>query len=265
MPARQELAPASAAPCGEAPRGGSARDAGDPPSGLSLAINIPAFRLDVRDAATIRSYPVAVGLPKYPTPRGSFRVHEIVWNPRWVPPPSDWARDEHPRPPGSDNPMGRVKMRVTGLVFVHGTPLEGSLGSAASHACVRMANADAIAVARLVQRRALPELADAAIDSVLADSTRTRTFVLERQVPVIVRYELAEVLRDTLWLYPNVYALRISTRGAAMQALARAGVDTGAIDRATLGRAVRAARRRAVGSALADLAPPLAPADPGRP
>ena len=228
---------------------------------LSIEINVPAYRLDVRDGDTTWSYRVAVGQRRYPTPIGRFGVSEVVWNPWWVPPASDWARDERTTPPGADNPMGQVKLRITELVFVHGTPLVGSLGTAGSHACVRMANADAIAVARRVHRRATPALTDAAIDSILADSTHSRRFAVAPPVPVIVRYDLAEVLRDSLWIYPNVYALRTADpRAHAMRALAGVGVDTATVDATALRDVLRAGRRQVAGVPMAVVAP-VAPAN----
>ena len=233
---------------------GLARRGPPQPPPLAISINVPAYRLDVRDGDSTWSYRVAIGLPRYPTPRGSFAVREVTWNPGWIPPASDWARDERPQGPGPENPMGRVKLRLTDLVFVHGTPLEASLGRAASHACVRMANADAIALARRVLRRAAPQVSDALVDSLLADSTRTRTLAVASPVPVTVRYELAEVRRDTLWAYPDVYAVRgASARADAMRALAGAGGDTLRVDAALLDSLLRTARRGAAGVLVADV------------
>lgn len=42
-----------------------------------------------------------------------------MWNAWWRPTESDWARKERPTAPGWDNPVGRVKLHVTGLVFLH--------------------------------------------------------------------------------------------------------------------------------------------------
>jgi hypothetical protein len=116
---------------------------------------VPAYRLDVIEQGVVtRSISVAVGQPRYPTPLGHFRIDYVVWNPWWRPPASDRAWKERPQAPGWQNPVGRVKLHVTGLVFLHGTPLVESRGTAASHACVRMSNEDAIALARLVHDRA---------------------------------------------------------------------------------------------------------------
>ena len=245
---------APVAPCEVTTRGAAGERAErDTAPSLVIDINVPAYRLEARDGDSTWSFRVAVGTPRYPTPRGAFRVREIVWNPWWVPPASDWARDARVTPPGPENPMGRVKLRITDLVFVHGTPLESSVGSAASHACVRMTNADAITLARLVHRRATPEVPAAVLDSALADSTRPRRFVVSRTVPVTVRYDVAEVRRDSLWVYPDVYRLRRSPRADAMLALAAAGADTLRVKSAALDALLRDARRRAAGAALADL------------
>src|SRR5688500_11890243 len=173
---------------------------------LRLVLNVPAYRLDVVEQGTVtRSISVAVGQPKYRTPIGHFRLDYAVWNPWWRPPASEWARKERPKAPGWSNPVGRVKLHVTGLVFLHGTPLEGSLGTAASHACVRMSNADAIELARLVHSRAGPPTPPTLLDELVADTSRTRTLVLSQTVPVDIEYRLAEVRDDDLVLYVDVY------------------------------------------------------------
>src|SRR6187200_1614464 len=46
----------------------------------------------IEDGDVVRTYGVAVGSRKHPTPTGSYWTGRIVWNPRWVPPPSEWAR-----------------------------------------------------------------------------------------------------------------------------------------------------------------------------
>ena len=218
---------------------------------LRLMLNVPAYRLDVVEQGVVtRSIDVAVGQPKYRTPVGHFRIDYTVWNPWWRPPASDWARKERPQPPGWSNPVGRVKLHVTGLVFLHGTPLEGSLGTAASHACVRMTNADAIALARLVHAHAGPPMPPTLLDELVADTTRTRTLALSRSVPIDIEYALAEVRDTDLVLYFDVYryaASRVPTVEAqAVRALQASGRDTAAIDLVRLRQLVRSARRATV-------------------
>jgi hypothetical protein len=214
---------------------------------LQLALNIPSFRLDVFEhGELLRSYPVATGMPRYRTPVGSFRIDYLVWNPWWRPPDSEWAKKERPQPPGWKNPVGRVKMHVHELVFLHGSPFESSMGAAASHACIRMRNADAMALARLVHSHAGPELSSATLDSLVADTTRTRHLVLTRAVPIHLRYELAEIQGSIVTLYRDVYQFggtRVPDgRASVMRALAGHGFDTVRVDTVRLRALVRAAR-----------------------
>jgi murein L,D-transpeptidase YcbB/YkuD len=108
---------------------------------LSMSANISSRTLTVRRGGeVINSYSVAVGSRKYPTPRGSYTVQKIVWNPAWIPPDSKWAEDKRPTGPGDpDNPMKVVKIFFREpAYFIHGTAATGSLGEAASHGCIRM-------------------------------------------------------------------------------------------------------------------------------
>lgn len=164
--------------------------------GLRLVLNAAAYRLDVYEGGErTRSYTVAVGMPGHRTPSGSFRISKIIWNPWWNPPSRAWARDAQRTPPGPGNPMGRVKMYFRNLYFIHGTPNEASLGSAASHGCVRMANEDAIELARLVHRYGSPEVSRSTIDGLVEDSRDTRTIHLARPIPLEIVYGGAAAAR----------------------------------------------------------------------
>ena len=223
----------------------------DTTTNLRLALNVPAYRLDVLQGGGVtRSIRVAIGQPKYRTPLGRFGIDYVVWNPWWHPPASEWARRERPKAPGWSNPVGRVKLHVHGLVFLHGTPSESSLGTPASHACVRMSNADAIALARLLHARAGPTLAPASLDSLVADTARTRTIVFARAVRIDIVYELAEVRDGELWLYPDVYGFAgarvASIEAQAIQALQRAGRDSAELRITRLRALADSAHRAAV-------------------
>jgi hypothetical protein len=223
----------------------------DTSTDLRLALNVPAYRLDVLEHGDVtRAIRVAVGQPKYRTPLGHFRIDYAVWNPWWRPPASEWARKERPKAPGWSNPVGRVKLHVTGLVFLHGTPMDTSLGSAASHACVRMSNADAIALARLVHAYAGPPMPPTLLDELSADTAWTRTLALSRSVPIDIEYRLAEVRDSDLVLYFDVYRFagaRVpTTEEQGIRALRDLRGDTAMINVARLRELARAARRATV-------------------
>lgn len=100
----------------------------------------------------VNEYDVAVGKPKNPTPEGTFTIKKVIWNPSWKPPEEKWAKGKTAKPPGHpDNPMKRVKMFFREPdYYIHGTGDEDSLGTAASHGCVRMAPDDVTELAKLV-------------------------------------------------------------------------------------------------------------------
>lgn len=130
------------------------RGEADPPE-IRLVVNVAARRLSVvEDERVVKRYSIAVGRPSHPTPRGRFRTGRIVWNPRWIPPKVPWARGERPQPPGDpDNPMQGVKIYFKAPdYYIHGTNDPESIGTAASHGCIRMTPRDAKDLARRIQR-----------------------------------------------------------------------------------------------------------------
>jgi lipoprotein-anchoring transpeptidase ErfK/SrfK len=158
-PAPVSTAAAALEPGSEAPAAAAvAFAAGDPLRDeslgtLSLVVSVGERRLHVvRGGTVVKSYPVAVGKPGHPTPRGSFQVRRVIWNPSWVPPRAGWAAGRKPKGPGEPgNPMGKVKMFFREPdYYIHGTEQGESLGTAASHGCIRMSNADVMELAEVV-------------------------------------------------------------------------------------------------------------------
>ena len=87
----------------------------------------------------VKTYGVAVGQPRYPTPTGHYKIVNKAYNPTWSPPPSPWASGLEPVPPGPGNPLGTRWMGLSAPhVGIHGTPNDSSIGTAASHGCIRM-------------------------------------------------------------------------------------------------------------------------------
>jgi hypothetical protein len=86
-----------------------------------------------------RTFGVATGESRYPTPLGRHRI-VVKWrNPWWYPPDSDWAKDADPIPPGPGNPLGTRWMGLSApAVGIHGTPDAASIGYSVSHGCIRM-------------------------------------------------------------------------------------------------------------------------------
>jgi lipoprotein-anchoring transpeptidase ErfK/SrfK len=92
----------------------------------------------------VRSFRVATGQSRYPTPSGLWSIVDMQLNPWWRPPDSDWARGLKPIPPGPGNPLGTRWMGLSAPgVGIHGTPDAASIGYSASHGCIRMQIPDA--------------------------------------------------------------------------------------------------------------------------
>lgn len=205
----------------------AAAQAGD--SGLRIELNIPTLRIEVFDGGRLlKTYPVAVGQLGHDTPTGTFRISRAEWNPSWRPPQREWTRGKRYTPPGPDNPMGRVKMFFSPLYYIHGTPDEESLGTPASHGCVRMLNDDAIELATLLHEEASPTIPAEQIDRILAQSRTTRVSRLQDSVTLIVRYQPVVVEGEDLSVYPDIYRRGIHTE-AVYQALLAGGYDVSGV------------------------------------
>ena len=108
--------------------------------GPRVIINLDAFALVLeRPGQPDRRWNIASGTSEHPTPTGRFYVYEKVEDPTWLPPKSDWAKDAKPIEPGPDNPLGTRWIGLDwGGVGIHGTNAPWTVGSAASHGCLRM-------------------------------------------------------------------------------------------------------------------------------
>lgn len=215
---------------------------------LRLVVNLPAYRLDVyENGSLLKTYPVAIGEPKYKTPPGAYSIKHADWNPWWRPPPSPWARGASPVPPGPSNPMGRVKLYFDDLLYIHGTPKAYSLGSAASHGCLRMANEDVIELAQLVHSYGTPGLPGSELKKLVDNSRWSRRIMLPEQVALDIVYDVVEVRHGKLELHPDVYgASGRAKREQAVQALMAAGYDVDRLDDARLTQLVDSSKSGAV-------------------
>jgi lipoprotein-anchoring transpeptidase ErfK/SrfK len=93
-----------------------------------------------------RSYTIAVGQQGLETPAGLYHALDKQVNPSWHVPNSAWAGDLAGQviPPGPADPLKARWIGIFDGAGIHGTDDIGSLGSAASHGCVRMSISDVI-------------------------------------------------------------------------------------------------------------------------
>jgi lipoprotein-anchoring transpeptidase ErfK/SrfK len=93
------------------------------------------------------SYPIAVGQQGLQTPAGLHTIVDKEVNPAWHVPNSSWAGSLAGQviPPGPQDPLVARWMGIDDQGDgIHGTDEPGSIGSAASHGCIRMLVPDVI-------------------------------------------------------------------------------------------------------------------------
>jgi lipoprotein-anchoring transpeptidase ErfK/SrfK len=94
-----------------------------------------------------KEYTVAVGALGFDTPAGLYHIQNKAIDPAWHVPNSDWAGDlAGTVVPGgtAENPLKARWLGIFDGAGIHGTDQTYSLGSAASHGCIRMAIPDVI-------------------------------------------------------------------------------------------------------------------------
>jgi lipoprotein-anchoring transpeptidase ErfK/SrfK len=112
-----------------------------------ITVDRASFRLRLwKDLKLVKTYPIAVGMAGLETPSGVYTINDKQVNPSWHVPNSAWAGDLAGKviPPGPDDPIKARWMGIYAGAGIHGTTDVSSLGSAASHGCIRMAIPDVI-------------------------------------------------------------------------------------------------------------------------
>jgi lipoprotein-anchoring transpeptidase ErfK/SrfK len=119
---------------------------------MRLEVNLERRELTVyRGGEAVSTHQVAVGRQDYETPTGEWTIDRVIFNPRWVPPDSEWAEDEEPKDPGDpENPLGEAQLVYNRPYSIHGTNEPGSIGQAVSRGSIRVSNDVAMQLARQV-------------------------------------------------------------------------------------------------------------------
>jgi lipoprotein-anchoring transpeptidase ErfK/SrfK len=114
-----------------------------------IIVNRGAFQLTLyKDLKPAKTYGIAVGQIGLETPAGLYHVQNKAINPAWTMPNSDWVApaDRGKVIPGGtpENPLKARWLGIFAGAGIHGTDNVGSIGSAASHGCIRMRIPDVI-------------------------------------------------------------------------------------------------------------------------
>jgi lipoprotein-anchoring transpeptidase ErfK/SrfK len=107
-----------------------------------LTVDRAAHRIRLfEDLRETRSYPIALGQAGLETPAGLYTIQNKATNPAWHVPDSAWAGKLAGRTIPGGVPENPIKARWMGIydgVGVHGTADRASIGTNASHGCIRM-------------------------------------------------------------------------------------------------------------------------------
>ena len=114
-----------------------------------LVVNRGSFQLTLYKGLKLaKTYRVAIGSVGYDTPSGLYNIQNKAVNPAWTMPNSDWvpAADRGTIVPGGvpENPLKARWLGIYDGAGIHGTDATGSIGTAASHGCIRMLIPDVI-------------------------------------------------------------------------------------------------------------------------
>ena len=113
-----------------------------------LIVDRPNFTLTLyKNLEKAKTYSVAIGAVGLDTPAGLYHIQNKAVDPAWTMPNSDWVAPADRGkvvPPGPANPLKARWMGIFDGAGIHGTDETYSLGSAASHGCIRMAIPDVI-------------------------------------------------------------------------------------------------------------------------
>lgn len=113
-----------------------------------VTVNRSTFKLRVFKGLKIsKTYSIAVGAAGHDTPPGLYSITNKAVNPTWNVPNSAWAGSLAGTTVAGGSPSNPLKARWLGIadgVGIHGTSEDWSIGSRASHGCLRMHVKDVI-------------------------------------------------------------------------------------------------------------------------
>jgi lipoprotein-anchoring transpeptidase ErfK/SrfK len=181
---------AGAAPAGSRSVAAPAPAASEAAQQLRVLVDISDRELRLlHGEQLVQRHPVAVGTRQWPTPTGSWNIHQVDINPEWVPPrDEEWAKDEKITGPGHpDNPLGRARLVYRKPNTIHGTNDLESVGTAASHGSIRVTNEVVLQLAQAFLKAGGAWRGDQWFQAMTANRTREFEIPLRRPIPIVVQ------------------------------------------------------------------------------
>src|SRR6266850_6368129 len=210
---------------------------------IRLTLNVPSFRLTLwQNGKEVKSYYVGVGMKDHPIYIGDREATQIIWNPAWIPPTSDWVLEMTGVIPGeiikaSDprNPLGKMKIPLGDRYLIHQAAKLSDVGNLVSHGCVRMPLSDLYDLAEKIIAARSAKVSPKRITAAKR-SKRTLVVQLDEPVPVDINYDTLVVEGGVLHIYPDVYERRTNLVRHLRAELESSGVDVSNLKDATIRR-----------------------------
>jgi len=208
---------------------------------IHITVNIPAFQLTLwQGNKEVKTYQIGIGRKDFQLPSGLRYGKQIVFNPDWIPPDSEWVY-EHDAAPGEvveaddpRNPLGKVKIPIgNGGILIHQAFKPGDIGHLVSHGCVRLVLNELYEfIDEIIAARSL-QVSKQQLEHAKQSKDR---FVIKLDAPVVVdiNYDTQVVEDGVLHLYPDVYNKNTLTVENVQAELKEAGVGDANVDDKTL-------------------------------
>ncbi len=212
---------------------------------IKITINVPAFQLTLwQNEKEVKSYPIGVGLKEFPIYIGLREASQIIWNPSWIPPDSDWVaeglRGQVILPTDPRNPLGKMKIPLGYGYLIHQAKGAGDLGNLVSHGCVRVLRDDLYDLSEKIIAARQPQILPSAI-SLAKRNKKTLVAELEMPVPVELTYDTMVVEAGQLRIYPDVYNRKKNTVENLRGELQSNNVDDSGFDDKSLEQMIKRA------------------------
>lgn len=125
---------------------------------VAIRVDVQKKMLEVLEGdRLVAAFPVTPGSESIPTPVGEWKVKGVAKMPDFrydekMLKEGERSENAHLLPPGPNNPVGIMWIALNKKgIGIHGTDEPDTIGRAASHGCIRLANWDAAKLARMVK------------------------------------------------------------------------------------------------------------------
>ncbi|HEX9545419.1 MAG TPA: L,D-transpeptidase [Pyrinomonadaceae bacterium] len=219
---------------------------------IRLTLNVPSFRLTLwQNGKEVKSYYVGVGMKDYPIYIGRREATEIIWNPAWIPPASDWVSSHKGVQPGDvikagdpRNPLGKLKIPLGESYLIHQAASTNDVGNLVSHGCVRVLRADLYDLAEKIIAARSVSISPRRI-AAAKHSFKTLDVHLDEPLPVDINYDTLVVEGGVLHIYPDVYDRGMNRPARLRAELVSSRVDVSKLDDETMNQMLSQVTKRA--------------------